>query len=48
MAYPILQPTTALRHARMLFSISDNYLFHKFHFQLLTSVLLVKKFAEMH
>ena len=47
MAYSVLKSTSALCHSHKMFSISDFYLFHKFLFQLLTSVLLVKKFAEM-
>jgi len=45
MTYSILQSTMVLRHTHTLFSISDFYLFHKFHFQLLTWVLLEQKVA---
>jgi len=36
MACSVLQSTMVLRHTGTMFSISDFYLFHKFHFQLLT------------
>jgi len=44
----VFQSTTALRRTHNMFSISDFCSFHKFLYQLTTSVLFVKKVAEMH